>query len=249
MKPNVSIAIETSCRRGGVALGLGEELVRTIAFDASSRHATHLISRLEELLKGAGRKPRDLAEAYVCVGPGSFTGVRVGVTVARTLGQAIPDLRLVAVPTAPAVAENVRHLDWDHLGVILDAKEELVYACLLRRPDPPRTGAPPDTRQIAPAAAPAVVTLREFLTASPRPLLLVGEALAYQDAADLRADGVSIAGPVDSELHLPTAEGVWRVGRRMAAAGEFTDFRSLLPIYARKPEAVRLWERRHGQAP
>ena len=236
-EPTISIAIETSCRRGGVALGLGDELARTIAFDASSRHATHLISRLNELLAGAGRRPTDVNEAYVSVGPGSFTGVRVGVTVARTLGQAIPHLRLVAVPTPLAVAENVPHLDWEHLGVILDAKEGLVHASLLARRG----------EQIAFAAAPAVLTPQEFLATAPRPVLLVGEGLGYQGVEDFQAEGVRVVDPDHLELHLPTAEGVWRVGRRMALAGQFTDYPRLLPVYARKPEAIRLWERRRGE--
>ena len=49
MEPTYSIAIETSCRAGGVALGRGEELLKAVNFDASYRQATQLIVRLEEL--------------------------------------------------------------------------------------------------------------------------------------------------------------------------------------------------------
>ena len=49
---------------------------------------------------------------------------------------------------------------------------------------------------------------------------------------------------VDPDRHYPAPESVWRVGRRMAASGEFTPPSELLPLYARRPEAVRLWEKR-----
>ena len=58
----------------------------------------------------------------------------------------------------------------------------------------------------------------------------------------MEADGVTHAPP---DLFLPTPEGVWRVGRRLAAAGAFTPLPQVLPLYTRKPEAVRLWEKRN----
>ena len=226
MKPNVSIAIETSCRAGGVALGRGDSLAATIAFDASRRHATQLISHLDGLLRGASMRPGDVDEAYVSAGPGSFTGLRVGLTVTRTLGQAVPHLRCVAVPTALAVAENARDADWKHLAVIMDAREGSICAGLFER----RGG------RIVQAAGPRVLTPQEFLAAAPRPLMLIGEGLAYSDLTD---EKVQIG---DSSLHLPTAEGVWRVGRRMAQAGQFTDCKRLLPIYVRQPKVLRQWQ-------
>jgi len=235
--PMISIAIETSCRRGGVALGRDDGLVAESAFDASARHGVQLLTRLDELLAGEDLRPADLREVYVSVGPGSFTGTRIGVTVARTLAQALPDVRCVAVPSPAAVAEGVRGLRWDHLAVVLDAREGLVYAAQFRRGGP--DGLPVDQGDGA-VLAPA-----ELLENAPRPLTLVGEGLAHHDLA---AEGVTIPPPeaANAPPHLPTAAAVWRVGRRLATAGRFADPARLLPIYVRKPEAVRLWERRHG---
>ena len=232
MKPTVSIAIETTCRTGGAALGIGDALRDAVAFDASVRHATQLISRLDELLRRAGRGPSDVDELYVSAGPGSFTGTRVAVTVARTMGQALPELKCVAVPTMAATAENARDLPWENLGVILDARQNCICAGLFARAD----------GEIASRRDPEVSTPAAFLAAAPRPLLLIGEGLAHHDLA---GEGIEI-GP--AELHLPTAEGVWRVGRRMARDGQFTDYLRILPTYVRKPEATRLWDRRHGGA-
>ena len=217
MKDNLAIAIETSCGAGGVALGAGGLILDSAAFDASRGHATQLVVHLDEMLTRHGLSPRDLRQLYVSAGPGSFTGLRVGITVARTLAQAVAHLRCVAVPTALAVAEN--------------AREGIIYTQLFIRRQGPIV-----------AAGPArVLPVAEFLSSAPRPLLLTGEGLAYHH---LTGPDIQIADP---SLHLPTAEGVWRVGCRLAQAGEFTEYHRLLPIYTRKPEAVRLWETRHGQ--
>lgn len=230
----VSIAIETSCRLGGVALGAGRVMVAEVDFDAASRHAAQLVSRLDAMLTGHGLGPGDIDEVYVSVGPGSFTGTRVAVTVARMLAQTVPDLSVVAVPTTHAVAEGARGLDWRRLGVILDAREGLIYAATFRR----------QGEQIIPDGPEGVMMPHEYLAAAGQPLALIGEGLAYHWMAD---DLVLVPRARAAPPHLPSAAGVWRVGRRMAADGMFTEYHQLEPIYCRKPEAVRAWEKRHGQ--
>jgi tRNA threonylcarbamoyl adenosine modification protein YeaZ len=232
----VSIAIETSCRLGGVALGVGEVLVSEVDFDAGSRHAAQLVSRLAGMLAGQSLRPAQLDEVYVSVGPGSFTGTRVAVTVGRMLAQTVPGLRVVAVPTTAAVAQAARELAWQRLGVILDAREGLIYAETFIRPGGPIVADGPK----------GVMTPREYLAAAGRPLALVGEGLTYHAMPD---ELVLAPHSLDATPHLPSAGNVWRVGRQMAAAGLFTDYRRLEPIYCRKPEALRVWERTHGQQP
>lgn len=231
-KKNLSIAIETTCRAGGVALGAGDALGEVIAFDAQRRHATQLVARLADLLARAGACPADVEELYVSVGPGSFTGTRVGVTVARTLAQANPHIRCVAVPT-PEVVLAAAGAEWENLAVVLDAGKGLLHATLYAR-----SAAGP-----VQAGPPRVTTAAQFLADSPRPLTLIGEGLAFHPLA---GEGVAAIFPADDPRHLPTPENLWRIGRRMAKEGQFTDYHLLLPHYARAPEAVRLWEERNG---
>ena len=209
------------------------QLLQAIAFDPTSRHATVLVSRLDELLGAAGLAPGDIDEVYVSIGPGGFTGLRVGLTAARTLGQAIDGLRCVGVPTAYAVAQNVRDVAWEHLGTVADAKPDGIYAQLFVRHG-----------QRIVAQGPAVVgRSEEFLASSPRPILLIGEGLEYHDLAGLDVESA------EPSLHMPTAEGVWHVGRQMASAGDFTHFNELLPIYTSRPKALRqLQQRRTNDA-
>jgi len=230
MREPVSIAIETSCRRGGVALGVGDRLVEPVTFRADRRHAVQLVARLAELLDRHGLRAQDLAEVYVSVGPGSFTGLRVGITVARTLAQLKPALRCVAVPTARAVAQNAAGLDFENLAVVMDAGEGEVYVVLFRRV----------AGGLAPVGPGRVMHPERFAEQVPRPVVLIGEGLGYHR---IGGEGITVG---DESLWLPRAEGLWQVGRRMAAAGQFVPLAELRPLYLRRPEAVRLWERRHG---
>ena len=217
MSDDISIAIETSCREGGVALGVGDRLAGRIDFDASRRHAAQLIVQLDDLLGRAGLKPGQLQHVYVSAGPGGFTGLRVGITVARMLGDLVAGLQCVAVPTAWAVAENLRDRPWERLAVILDAGEGEAIATTFTRCD----GQPVADE---PAGPMPTAALAEQL---PRPILLTGEGLWYHDIA---GDGIELADPA---LRLATAEGVWRVGRRLAGLGALTTPNHLLPVYAR----------------
>ena len=225
---NVSIAVETSSRAGGLALGIDRRLRKTADFQAAARHATQLVGQMDRLLNDAGLAPKDLTEVYVSAGPGSFTGLRVGVTVARTLGQVIAGLRCVAVPTPLAVAENAADLDWQRLGVVMDARAGCVHATLFHR----------EQGRIAILTEPMVCSPAEFLRRCGRPILLIGEGLGYHD---LTGKGVRMAFPDQPDRHVPTVEAVWNAGSQLAKEGQFSDYRLLLPIYAREPEAVRLW--------
>lgn len=230
MNTEISIAMETSCRAGGLALAVGDELLGAARFDAAARQTTQLICRMRDLLAGASVEPERLDHIYVSSGPGSFTGLRIGMTVARTMAQMLPRLKCVAVPTVRAIAQNAAPLDWQHLAVVLAVKRSTVYAALFER----------DGGGIIPAGPGAVVPIEAFLAEMPRPIMLIGEGLDYLQPP---RDGVYCA---DRALWLPTAEGVWAVGRTLAAKGEFRRYNELLPNYARDPEAVRLWQARRA---
>jgi tRNA threonylcarbamoyladenosine biosynthesis protein TsaB len=230
MSEELSLAIETTCRAGGLCLGRGGSILRKLDFDASSRHATVLVAKMKQLLDEEGLAPDALEEVYVSAGPGSFTGTRVGVTVVRTLAQSLPRLRCVAVDTLLAVAGTARALPWEHLGVILDAREDTLGAAVFRREVP--------RGQISIERPMELLTPQAFLAAAPRPILLTGEGLNHHELTGAQVELVEPA------LRLPRPEAVWEVGRREAREGRFTDPRTLEPVYLRPPEAVRLWQAR-----
>src|SRR5271163_3350540 len=163
-----NVALETSSRIGSVAVGAGATLLAERQFSSTMRHAVEMMPTLAELVKGQGWKPGDIQQVYVSVGPGSFTGVRIAVTAARALNQAI-GCKLVAVPTVDVLAANAP-TDIENLGVILDAKRGQVYAARYNRNA---------SGVLERTAGPMLCDPREFVADSPRPLHLIGEGIDY----------------------------------------------------------------------
>jgi tRNA threonylcarbamoyladenosine biosynthesis protein TsaB len=126
------LLLETSGRGGRVGLAVGGAVTQT-PLDPARRHNRDLAPAADGLLRAAGLTPKQLHGVMVSVGPGSYTGLRVGVMSAKALAYAT-GCRLVAVPTFHAIAEQTPG-DTHTMDVIADALQGLVYAQRFRRTD------------------------------------------------------------------------------------------------------------------
>jgi len=124
------LAVETSTLAGGAALLDGELVVGEYALDVSVTHSERLMGAIDRLLTDAGWTVRDLEGLAVSVGPGSFTGLRIGLSTVKGLALAL-SIPIVAVPTLDAMAAL---LPFAALPVcpVLDARKREVYASLYR---------------------------------------------------------------------------------------------------------------------
>ena len=120
-----ALAIETSGRIGSVALVDGETVVTEEQFPHGLKHAAEIVPMLDRLCRGHGWSPRDVEQVYISVGPGSFTGLRIGITLAKTMALAT-GVKLVAVPTVRVLAENGPQ-EAKNLIIVLDAKREQIF--------------------------------------------------------------------------------------------------------------------------
>jgi tRNA threonylcarbamoyladenosine biosynthesis protein TsaB len=177
-------------------------------------HATQLLPLATGLLAAAGLTLADVQRVGVGVGPGSFTGLRIGVATARALAQAT-GAQLVAIPTLTALAQH----DGNVLAV-LDARRGEAFAAPHR-----------DGRPLAPAAAVRPEALAA-LAEGPDPWLAMGDG-AIRFRSELQPVGVVIP-PDDSALHRLDAT----VLCRLAASAPPTDRDALLPEYVRAPDAT-----------
>ena len=101
MADELLLAIETSGRIGSVALGFGDRVAQVRTFSTTHHHAVELLLTADALCREHGVSPGSLDELYVSGGPGSFTGLRVGITFARTLAWA-GRVKTVASPACRA---------------------------------------------------------------------------------------------------------------------------------------------------
>lgn len=223
-----ALAIETSGRAGSVAVVDGGRVVAEEQFPHGLQHAAQVVPILDRLVRARGWTPGDVGELYVSAGPGSFTGLRIGITLAKTMALAT-GAKVVAVPTVRALAHNAP-ADARHVVIVLDAKRDQIFTARFER-----------TADGWAEREPArLASLTEVLARSPRPVHLIGEGIP-QHQKFIPADdaGVIVTPP---EAWRARASAVAAIGSAMARAGTFADPYRLTPIYVRKPEAEEKFE-------
>jgi len=211
------LAVETSTRAGGVALFDGDRLRGESLLDVTATHSERLMPAIDRLLADAGWTPQSLEAVAVAIGPGSFTGLRIGLAAVKGLALGL-GLSIAAVPTLDALAEA---LPFAALPVcpVLDARKGEVYGCLYRwdgsamRREWEYVALPPDA---------LAARLGE-------PVILLGDGAALVHSPHVRL------APPHRRRPSPAAVGV--LGRSRLAAGQTVAAAELVPIYLRPSEA------------
>ena len=103
-KPLV-LAVETSSRIGSVVIALGEKILAETTFSAPIRHSAEIFPAISNILDRFSRKPDQIEQIHISVGPGSFTGLRIAVTLAKTMYLANA-AKVVTVDTLDVIAAN-----------------------------------------------------------------------------------------------------------------------------------------------
>jgi len=228
--PRRALAIETSSRIGSIAAVEDGQVVAEDQFEHGLQHAATILPMIDRLTRARGWSSRDVGEVYVSAGPGSFTGLRIGITLAKTMALAT-GVKLVAVPTVHVLAENAPS-EARHVIIVLDAKREQIFTARLERTPGGWLARRPMRLD----------SLANMLAEAPhaRPVHLIGEGIPYHEKFIPKDDpSVLITAP---ELWRPRAAVVAMIGRARADRGEFIDPDKLTPIYIRKPEAEEKYE-------
>ncbi len=190
-------------------------------------HATRLMPLAVALLEQAGIGWADLDRIAVGVGPGTFTGLRIGIATARAVARA-RGIPLVGVPTLHSLALNARGLTTPPGSVlaVIDARRREVFAAGW---SPEQLGGADGTLLRARVTAPA--TLAELAGGLPLPILAIGDgALAFREV--LERSGALVPED-DSELHRVTATNHCELARNLPAEAP----EQVLPSYMRLPDA------------
>ena len=228
-----ALAVETSGRTGSLALVNDGAVLREEQFSHGLRHAAAIVPIIDRLCRQQGWSPGDVEEIYVSAGPGSFTGLRVGVTVAKTLAFAT-GAAVVAVPTADVLARNAP-AGWENAVIVLDAKRDQVFTATFVNDGTGRPGAREPARLDALTAA---------LARAERPVHLIGEGIPFHQKFIPADDPAIIVTPPD--LWRARAAAVAEVGYRLARGGHWTEPDRLTPFYVRKPEAEEKYDLAQG---
>ncbi|MFT4416897.1 tRNA (adenosine(37)-N6)-threonylcarbamoyltransferase complex dimerization subunit type 1 TsaB [Fredinandcohnia humi] len=124
------LSIDTSNYVLGIAITDGDKVVGEFITNLPKNHSVRAMPAIEQLLTECGMKPNDVEKIVVAKGPGSYTGVRIGVTIAKTLAWSL-QIPLVGVSSLEVVAANGRYFN-GCLVPIFDARRGQVYTGLYK---------------------------------------------------------------------------------------------------------------------
>ncbi len=257
----VTLAVETSSRVGSTALALGPRLLEEVRLSGPMQHSSELFPAISRLLKSHGYVPSDIDQVHIAIGPGSFTGLRIAVTLAKTMHLAHA-VRIVTVDSLDVVAANladtgrecmVARSDGpplpDRIAALFDAKRGQFYTSVyqfvaasqeLSRDDGtegPSYSIPAPHNGLWQKIVPdSLMTAREIVEsfACSGRIGLLGDGLLYhRDKFD--TDRTII---LPELCWGPRAGNVHRLGYQKALAGRFADPLALTPFYLRGPEVT-----------
>jgi tRNA threonylcarbamoyladenosine biosynthesis protein TsaB len=224
------LAIETSTMLGGVAIADEKGLIAETRLNVKSTHSERLMATIDEQLRQSDMVLGDIDVFAVASGPGSFTGLRIGLSTAKGLCYATGK-PLVMVPTLEAFARSFP-FSKHPVCVMLDARRGEVYAAVFQWDG-------------------GFVKLLDEVSAAPEdlfrdvasPVVLAGEgALVYRERLVAVLGERAMFAPL--EKMVPSPADVAMLGLEKALQGEFTDASSAEPFYIRKSEAEVKWSQK-----
>ena len=223
------LALETSAKAVSAAVTEDGKVLCSGYQDTGLTHSRTLMPIVEGILRNTGLTVQDCDAIAVAAGPGSFTGIRIGVAAAKGLAFAA-DKPAVGVSTLAAMARNVAFCD----GLVIcamDARRQQVYNALFEAKDGQLTRLTPDR-------AIALEELAEELRSDPRPKTVVGDG-AKLCLAHLTAAGIPCR-LAPAHLVMQNAMSVALEAEAMAAEGKLVSAQALEPVYLRPAQADRL---------
>ena len=223
------LALETSAKAVSAAVSEDGKILCSGYQDTGLTHSRTLMPIVEHILKNTGLTVADMDAIAVAAGPGSFTGIRIGVAAAKGLAFAA-DKPAVGVSTLAAMARNVAFCN----GLVvcaMDARRQQVYNALFEAKDGRLTRLTPDR-------AISLEDLAAELANDPRPKTVVGDG-AKLCFAHLTEAGISCR-LAPAHLVMQNAMSVALEAEAMAAGGKLVSAQALEPVYLRPAQADRL---------
>jgi tRNA threonylcarbamoyladenosine biosynthesis protein TsaB len=215
------LALETSGKSGSVAVAEGPRLVGQLAPDPDQRSAQSLAAAVRELLDDVGWSIGEIELLAATKGPGSFTGLRVGVVTAKTLAYAL-GARVIGLNTLEVIAAQAR-CDGPRLSVAIDAQRGQVFAATFE------VGTQHGWQMIG---GPRLLDDDEWLAELKRGMAASGPALSR--LAGRLPSGVAL---VDEQDRAPRADAVAALAWTRHLQGAYDDVWKLAPLYLRKSAA------------
>jgi tRNA threonylcarbamoyladenosine biosynthesis protein TsaB len=230
----IILALDTSDSRGSVAVLRDKEVLRAIAHEGTTEYSIWLLPAVEEALEFARVEMRDVELFAVASGPGSFTGVRMGLTTVKAWSE-VYGKGIASVSRLEAMASEAASGS-EYVAAFFDAHRDQVYAGLFRR-----QGAALALVEQEMVAAPAdFVSWVGQRVQNERVswISMDPEKMKVQEAWQARVN----AGEIIAACSTVLAPAIGKIGRARALEGRLTDVLKLDAEYVRRPDAEVFWK-------
>ncbi|MCP4267048.1 MAG: tRNA (adenosine(37)-N6)-threonylcarbamoyltransferase complex dimerization subunit type 1 TsaB [Candidatus Brocadiaceae bacterium] len=217
------LGIETSGFVGNIAVCDDNKVVARKSYGKNFSHGKEIISSLESLFNEIKWEPSDIDLIAVSTGPGSYTGLRVGVTCAKTLAYGLGK-PVIDVPTLDVLVENVKDSNAKTICPVLDAKRKSVYACIYDR----------SSNENKKTTGFLIISPDSLIDILPESTLIFGDGIApYKEIFTQK----NLTIVEDEKLCIADAADVARLGLERYEQGMRCEINALAPLYLRKSEA------------
>ena len=221
------LAVETSSRIGSVAIAIGEKILAETTFSAPLRHSAEIFPAIDNILRRFSRKPDQIEQVHISIGPGSFTGLRIAVTLAKTM-HLTNNAKIVTADTLDVIAANtVQTSTHEKIATISDAKRGQFFIAAYQR----NTSDGIWQKVLTDSLLTASQFLDQFAH-SQNPIWLLGDGLLYYKDK-FKAEGVNF---FDEEYWSPKASNVHLLCWKKALNNQFADPLTLTPNYLLRPD-------------
>ncbi len=223
------LGIESSTQVASVAVIEGDTVLGELTYNLGKTHSEKLLPMVRSLLSFLDMAPAGLDGLAVALGPGSFTGLRIGLATAKGLAYAL-ERPLVGVNTLDALAWNLRGVEGG-ICPLINARRGECYAAVYDG----------QARRLSGYIAGDVGTIQEAIREAglTSPVFLGDGALVVKEELERAFPGYRLAEP-GSGIH--RGSSVALLGRESFDAGRMEDIYAMEPFYIRESGAERIWK-------
>jgi len=227
------LGIDTATTCGSIGLTHDENVISEYFLDLPMTHSERLLDAVDVVLKRAHCALADLDGFAISLGPGSFTGVRIGVSTVKGLAFATQK-PVAGTSTLDVLASQVSPTPY-LVCPIVDARKGEVYTAFYRYEEANHLKRLSEYRAVRPEILVELVK---------EPTIFLGDG-AKKYEKELRSSLNSLALFSPAPLHIPHGSAVARLGAKLLIRGEVLNLSTFSPLYVRPSEAEMKWQQKH----
>ena len=229
------LGIDTSTKFCNLGLIEDEDILIEYTINGlKKKHSSILVPAIRDLLKTIDLKMEEISGIAVSIGPGSFTGLRIGLSVAKGLSYSC-SLPLLGITTLDAMAFPLKEIPY-LICPVLESKKNEIYDVVFRGGD--------SLYKVMDYKCEDIQSLLARLSLLKEKIIFLGDGIKkYRDIIKEKLGKDALF--IDSQINLPMATSVAFLGLNKLKKGEEDIISTITPFYLRKSEAEIVWEKKY----